>query len=431
MKRTIRHLLAFTALAAIAACAATPPRLVVKDLNDVPGDTPIWMNFVQCWEYILENGGGGSITVDSALSTTSVNPVQNKVITLALQNDISAAAVAATNYVDKATNGALSHVATSYLPLDGSGTMRGTLRFLNDFDKTYIRLYSGGDNLFLDIGGNGSLPTFKHNGDGTGSAIPDEQPPWELVLPPLSGKLVVDSEMANVALAATNYANKVVKMKIVSPTTTTVPAIATIPEGYTAKYNNELIWPGIAGVEAMLPSGWYLTTGGDTYCYWAADGTFSNISSSLLYTFEFFDPYGTSMMTGGPDLEITSERKRFNLVNHAVNKITLTGQAGEIYDLEFAFPAAENGFARHFEVVVENYIGNNAATIHFYNLGTDIALVADSSTSVASLLSVSIGSAAKFEFSETGITTTTYDPQVLPSVFLIQRTVFSQIYFTP
>lgn len=99
MKRTIRirHLLAFTALAAIAACAATPPSLVVKDLNDVPGDTPIWMNFVQCWEYLLENGGGG-------------REYANEV------------AISATNYTDKATNALAASTATAlgaYLPKTG------------------------------------------------------------------------------------------------------------------------------------------------------------------------------------------------------------------------------------------------------------------------------------------------------------------------
>lgn len=44
-------------------------------------------------------GGGGSVTVDSSLSTTSENPVQNKVITLALN--------------DKPDTSALSSVATS------------------------------------------------------------------------------------------------------------------------------------------------------------------------------------------------------------------------------------------------------------------------------------------------------------------------------
>ena len=33
-------------------------------------------------------GGGGSIDVDSALSTTSTNPVQNKVITAALNSKV-------------------------------------------------------------------------------------------------------------------------------------------------------------------------------------------------------------------------------------------------------------------------------------------------------------------------------------------------------
>lgn len=44
-------------------------------------------------------GGGGSVTVDSALSTTSTNPVQNKVITSALNNkaDSSSLATVATS----------------------------------------------------------------------------------------------------------------------------------------------------------------------------------------------------------------------------------------------------------------------------------------------------------------------------------------------
>ena len=34
-------------------------------------------------------GGGGSVTVDASLSSTSTNPVQNKVITSALNNKVS------------------------------------------------------------------------------------------------------------------------------------------------------------------------------------------------------------------------------------------------------------------------------------------------------------------------------------------------------
>lgn len=40
-------------------------------------------------------GGGGSVTVDSALSTTSTNPVQNKVITSALNNKADSSSLAA------------------------------------------------------------------------------------------------------------------------------------------------------------------------------------------------------------------------------------------------------------------------------------------------------------------------------------------------
>lgn len=40
-------------------------------------------------------GGGGSITVDDALSTTSENPVQNKVITSALNNKADSSSVPA------------------------------------------------------------------------------------------------------------------------------------------------------------------------------------------------------------------------------------------------------------------------------------------------------------------------------------------------
>ena len=70
--------------------------------------------------------GGGSITVDSALSATSENPVQNKVIKAALD--------------DKA--------ATSSVPASASVSNAGVLSFVNSagtqlFD-VQLPLYAGG-----------------------------------------------------------------------------------------------------------------------------------------------------------------------------------------------------------------------------------------------------------------------------------------------
>ena len=41
----------------------------------------------------IASGGGGSVTVDAALSETSENPVQNKVIAAALENKADASAL--------------------------------------------------------------------------------------------------------------------------------------------------------------------------------------------------------------------------------------------------------------------------------------------------------------------------------------------------
>jgi len=46
------------------------------------GQAAIWSSDASAWQY-----SGVSVTVDSSLSTTSVNPVQNKVITVALNNN--------------------------------------------------------------------------------------------------------------------------------------------------------------------------------------------------------------------------------------------------------------------------------------------------------------------------------------------------------
>ena len=62
-------------------------------------------------------GGGGGVTVDSAMSNSSTNPVQNKIIYAALQNkaDTSSLATVATtgDYDDLIDAPALATVATS------------------------------------------------------------------------------------------------------------------------------------------------------------------------------------------------------------------------------------------------------------------------------------------------------------------------------
>ena len=52
-------------------------------IPDVP-----YTRIEQYLDYIAKNGsgGGGSVTVDSVLSSTSENPVQNKVVNAALQS---------------------------------------------------------------------------------------------------------------------------------------------------------------------------------------------------------------------------------------------------------------------------------------------------------------------------------------------------------
>ena len=64
------------------------------DLNDL--ETTNKSSLVEAINEVAESGGGGGgVTVDSALSTTSTNPVQNKVITEALNDKANSSDLAA------------------------------------------------------------------------------------------------------------------------------------------------------------------------------------------------------------------------------------------------------------------------------------------------------------------------------------------------
>ena len=76
-------------------------------------------------------GGGGSIVVDDTLSTTSTNPVENRVITNALNNK-----------QDELTAGSGISISSNTISID-SNSMSGYQRHI-DFDSTPVTQWSNG-----------------------------------------------------------------------------------------------------------------------------------------------------------------------------------------------------------------------------------------------------------------------------------------------
>lgn len=76
-------------------------------------------------------GGGGSVIVDDSLSTTSTNPVENRVITNAL-NDKQ----------DELTAGSGISISSNTISIDSS-SMSGYQRYI-DFDSTPVTQWSNG-----------------------------------------------------------------------------------------------------------------------------------------------------------------------------------------------------------------------------------------------------------------------------------------------
>ena len=104
----------------------------------------------------MSSSGGGSITVDDQLSTTSENPVQNKVITNAL-NDKQAALTAGTG-ID---------ITNNTISIDSS-SMSGYQRHIN-FDIADVSNWSDGydGELRYAVLANGSSLLYKFTADLT------------------------------------------------------------------------------------------------------------------------------------------------------------------------------------------------------------------------------------------------------------------------
>lgn len=112
-------------------------------------------------------GGGGGVTVDSAMSSTSTNPVQNKVIYSALQgkaNTSSLAAVATSGaYSDLTGRPSLATVATSgrYSDLTGKPTLAAvaTSGRYSDLSGTPTLATVATSGRYADLSGKPTIPT--------------------------------------------------------------------------------------------------------------------------------------------------------------------------------------------------------------------------------------------------------------------------------
>lgn len=75
------------------------------------------------WDWQAQQGGGGGVTVDSALSTTSTNPVQNKEITTALNGKADSSTTYTKTEVDTALSG---KAGTATATTSANGLMSST-----------------------------------------------------------------------------------------------------------------------------------------------------------------------------------------------------------------------------------------------------------------------------------------------------------------
>lgn len=98
--------------------------------------------------------GGSTVTVDDALSSTSVNPVQNKVVTAALAGKITAPTTAAVGQIIKVKSvddaGKPTEWECADLPSGGGGVVSAVEPADDDIPKVYFT---------------GTLPTSKNDGD--------------------------------------------------------------------------------------------------------------------------------------------------------------------------------------------------------------------------------------------------------------------------
>lgn len=79
------------------------------------------------WQLLISGGGGSSVVVDDSLSTTSENPVQNKVITEELNKKLEAAAIS--GKADKLVGGTTGNLAS----IDDDGNIADSGKKASDF----------------------------------------------------------------------------------------------------------------------------------------------------------------------------------------------------------------------------------------------------------------------------------------------------------
>ena len=99
-------------------------------------------------------GGGGSIVVDDSLSTTSTNPVENRVITNALNNK-----------QNQLTAGSGISISSNTISID-SNSMSGYQRYI-DFDSSPVTQWSNGyeGQLKYAVMSDGSSQLYRYSTD--------------------------------------------------------------------------------------------------------------------------------------------------------------------------------------------------------------------------------------------------------------------------
>ena len=131
---------------------------------------------------VNEHGGGGSVAVDSELSTTSTNPVQNKVVTSAIQGKADTQTVSALADAVQDLDGDVQGLQTAVQSKVGDVQVSGVSVVTDgiaeipkaNYGQYGIVLPSAG--LGTGIAGNGSLAVVKANTASVKTGTNDNQP---------------------------------------------------------------------------------------------------------------------------------------------------------------------------------------------------------------------------------------------------------------
>ena len=136
----------------------------IGDLTELTTETKT--DLVSAINEVNEHGGGGSVTVDDVLSTTSTNPVQNKIVTSAIQSKADIQTVSALADAVQGLDGDVQGLQTTVQAKADTATvtaLSGTVTGLqtNKADKSYVD---------TELAGKASTATATASADGLMSA---------------------------------------------------------------------------------------------------------------------------------------------------------------------------------------------------------------------------------------------------------------------